>query len=125
MPLRNLESVKARLARIPDRVKEAVDRRLSTEADDLAGAVQRAAPVETGELVASIHAERNPRRDLSYRVIVGGPAPLSVEFGHRAADGSHVPARPFAYPTARARKPGIRRRTAADARKAFKEEFGG
>jgi hypothetical protein len=123
--VRNLGTVVQRLERIPERVKEAVDRQLQQEAADLAAAVQRAAPVETGELVASIRVDKNPRRDLSYQIVVGGPAPLSVEFGHRAANGVHVPARPFAYPTARARKSAVRRRVRATAKRAFKEEFPG
>lgn len=48
-----------------------------------------------------------------------------VEFGHRTASGAHVAARPFLFPTYRARKKAIRRRVKAAARKAVKQLFPG
>lgn len=123
--VKNLERVKRMLARWPARVKDRLDKRLQKEAADLAAAVQRAAPVDEtsddpGALRDSVHVERG-KRELSYFVVVdakdeqGRPFAKNVETGHRAQDGSHVPARPFAYPTYRARKPGMRRRIRADA----------
>lgn len=50
---------------------------------------------------------------------------LGVEFGHRARNGSHVPAQPFLYPTYRARKKAMARRIKAAARKAIKQQTSG
>lgn len=129
--VRNLAAMKARLLRIPEHVKAAVDRQLKIEAADLAAAVKRAAPDDpkTGgsKLRDSVHVESNPRRDLAYLVVVdakdehGHVFAAHVEHGHRTEDGGHVAAHPFAFPIARARRPGMRRRVGAKVRKAFKE----
>lgn len=128
----NLERVKARLARIPERVRVAVEAQLKAEVDDLVAAQKRAAPVDPkadrpGNLRESIHAYPNPDRPLSYRIIadakdeagkfIGG----NIEHGHRATNGAHVAASPSFFPTYRARKKGMKRRLSAAARKAFKE----
>lgn len=130
----NLAKVNARLGRLPEALKSAVRDQLKTEVDDLVGAMKRAAPLdefspEPGKLRDSIHAYENHDRDLSYRVIAdakdeqGRFIGQHVEFGHRAEDGTHVPARPSFYPTYRARRTGMRRRVSAAARKAIKQMY--
>lgn len=138
MPVRNLESVKARLARIPEKVKRAVGAALDDEVEGIVAAMKRAAPVltpaearaagvEPGALRAAIHAYRNPNRELSWRIVEnakdehGHPISQHVEFGHRAADGAHVSARPHFFPTWRARKKPLRRRLNRVSKDAFKE----
>lgn len=128
--MQNLERVLARLAAIPDRVQKAVAVQLKVEVAELVAAQKRAAPVDEasdnpGQLRDSVHYYANPDRPLSYRILadakddkgkfIGG----NVEHGHKARDGSHVPPKPFFFPTYRARKRGIKRRMSAAARKAL------
>ncbi len=131
----NLEKWKARLRRVPDVVKKAAREGLHREADDLVAAMKRAAPVsppmeETpGALRDSIHWEPSTKRDLSVVIIAdakddkGKPIGAHVEHGHRTANGEHVPANPFFFPTYRARKRPMRRRVQAKTRKAVKAFF--
>lgn len=140
--VRNLESVKARLARIPQRVKDAVDAQLAEDVAGVVGAMKRAAPVLTpqearaagvppGLVRDSIVSYRNPSRELSWRIVEnardehGHGISKHVEFGHRAADGRHVSARPHFFPTWRAQKRGIKRRLRATAKQAIQREFPG
>ena len=140
-----IAKLRARLDAIPRSVEAAVAAQLQTEAVDLASAMRRAVPVDEGDLQASIRVEHNDK-PLSLNVIAGGveatrrrPRPHKrkfrlgrtpkvqhqdtarlVEFGHISPDGVKVPAKPYFYPTYRARKKGIKRRLRAAARKAFK-----
>jgi hypothetical protein len=50
---------------------------------------------------------------------------VGVEHGHRTPDGKHVPAKPFLYPTYRARKKAMSRRIKAAARRAIKSQTAG
>lgn len=128
--VRNLERWKARIAAIPQAAKEAAEKALHAEADEMVAAMKRAAPVDEeetpGRFRDAIRWEPNPRRDLSVTIVADpkdekghGYAP-HVEFGHKAPDGSHVPARPTFFPTYRARKKGAKRRMNAATRKAVK-----
>ena len=131
----NLERVKARLRRVPQRVQVAVGTQLAIDAEDMTEAIRRAAPVSSdleetpGELRDSVHFYPTPDRPLSYRILADAKDPDGnfigphVEHGHKAADGSHVPRHPFFFPTYRARKKGSTRRLKAAARKAIKAEF--
>lgn len=132
----NLQRTLARLGRIPQSMKTAVGSQLAKEVEDLTEAEQRAAPVSEledhpGQLRDSIHFYANPDRPLSYRIIAdakddkGSYIGAHVEHGHKAVDGSHVPAVPFFFPTYRARKKGLKRRVSAAGRKAAKAEFEG
>lgn len=149
----NLDRVLARLDRLPQLLIDALERQLDVEARDLAAAVKRAAPIgETTNLQQSVRVERGDHV-LSQAVVVGDTPQtrkkirskvrdsdfaearlsggnkgeydyaLAIEYGHRAADGSHVPAQPFLFPTYRARKKGMRRRLKAAARKVIRKEF--
>jgi hypothetical protein len=128
------EKVMAQLLKIPQLVQDEVAAQLRREADDLVAAIKRAAPTEdradpTHELRDSVHAYDNPDRPLSVRILAdakdsaGKFIGSNVEAGHRNRDGSHTPARPFFFPTYRARKKGIRRRLQAAARKPLKILF--
>lgn len=127
-----------RLRSLPPAVRKAVGAQLDTEVDDMVAAMRRAAPVDTEtqdadqHLRDSVHAYRTPQRPLSYRIIAdardsetGNFIGPHVEAGHKARDGSHVPPRPFFFPTYRARKKPMRRRLSAAGRKAVKQIFPG
>jgi hypothetical protein len=129
----NLEKVLARLRKLPDAMKDAASGELDKQVDGLVQAIRRAAPnspeTDGAKLRDSVHAYKNPDRPLSYRIIadakgedgsfIGSP----VEHGHRAKDGTHVPADPFFYPTYRAHRKRIRARTLAASRKALKQLY--
>ena len=130
----NLERVLARLAQVPEVVQTAVSRQLDIEVADLVAAQKRAAPVDEaapnpGQLRDSVHAYRNPDRPLSYRILAdamdedGKLIGSNVVLGHKARDGSHVPPRPFFFPTWRARKRGAKRRMAAAAKKPIQQLY--
>lgn len=130
----NLEKWKARIARVPQRAKEAAQASLEREADEMVSAMKRAAPAskdrDPGELRDSIRWEPSTKRELSV-VIVADPTDdkgrgygRHVEFGHRTQDGDHVAASPFFFPTYRARRKAMKRRMQAATKKAVKEEFG-
>lgn len=149
----NLDRVLARIRALPPALSEALEDQLRIEADDLAAAVKRAAPVgETGNLKESVRVEAGDH-PMALAVVVGGVPetrkkiragvrdsdfaaakltggnkgeydyPFGVEFGHRAPDGTHVPAQPFLFPTYRARKKAMRRRLKARARKVIRKHF--
>ena len=128
----NKAKVLARLSATPEALKGPVGEQLLKETDDMVDAMKRAAPVSSsleakpGQFRDSIHAYENPDRQLSYRIIADakddkgefiGP---HIEHGHRARDGTHVPASPSFFPTYRARKKPMRRRLAAVVHKTLK-----
>ena len=131
----NREKIVARLLRIPTAVKAPVAETLKIEVDELVAAMQRAAPVggpmdpHPGAFRDSIHAYRNPDRDLSWRIIAdakdehGHFVGKHIEYGHVSPDGVHVPASPSFWPTYRARRKAMRRRLNAAARKVIKSLF--
>lgn len=133
--MKGLEANLKRLARVPQVAKTAVGSQLAKEVEDLVEAQKRAAPVDEasdnpGRLRESIHFYPNPDRPLSYRVIADARDPETgdfigphVEFGHMAADGTHVAAVPSFFPTYRARKKSMKRRISAAGRKALREAF--
>jgi hypothetical protein len=133
----NLQRVNAKLGRLPSALKDQVAAQLKVEVDGLVEADKRACPVDEASqdsdehLRDSIHAYENPDRDLSYRVTAdamdekGKFIGAHVEQGHRARDGTHVAARPFFFPTYRARKKGMRSRLMSTGRKAAKQLFPG
>lgn len=133
--VKNLEAVKARLARVPAKVKEKLEPALKREVDDLVEAMKRAAPVGSseegdthpGRFRDSIHEYQNPQRELSYRVTADAKDDAGefigshIEQGHRTAGGTHVPGRPSFFVTYRARRRAMRRRLTTVARNAFKD----
>jgi hypothetical protein len=135
--LANLQKVEARIRRMSPAAVTALKGQLKTEVDGLVEAQKRAAPYDSAtadqdqHLRDSIHAYPNPDRVISYRIIAdakdekGDFIGSHVEAGHRALDGTHVAARPFFFPTYRARKKGTQRRLSKAARDAVRKEFEG
>lgn len=129
----NKAKVKARLARVPKVVKDAASRQLDIEVADMVTAIKRVTPDDpatpANALRDSTGAYRNPDRPLSWRIIVALKDKLGtfigpkVEHGHRNADGSHTAARPWVFPTYRARRKGARRRIAGAVRKTLRQLF--
>jgi hypothetical protein len=130
----NAEAIRRKLARLPAAAGAALRRQLETEVEGLVAAMKRATPDDTdtgGSRVRdAIRAYPTPDREISYRIISDGRdekghiiAP-HVEYGHKARDGSHVPAKPSFWPTYRAHKKPMQRRLMAAARKAIRAEFG-
>lgn len=132
--MKNLEKVLAKMKRLPPAMKDEVGGRLKTQVDILVERQKRAAPVDEkakdpGQFRDSIHAYENPDRPLSYRVtadardedgkFIGG----NIEHGHRARDGTHVPASPSFFPTYRAWKKPAQRNILAGGRVVLKRLF--
>jgi len=145
----NRARILAKLRAAAPSVIQEVEAQLNLEAIELAAAVKRAVPKRTGTMAETVRVEPGDR-PMSLKVVVGGvPAtrkkvrqgvkkadfekarqeggfqgeydyPMGVELGHRAVDGSHVPAEPFFWPTYRARKKGMRRRMSAAGRRGLK-----
>jgi hypothetical protein len=114
-------SVEEGLRRIPQLVLEDLGAQLAKEVEDLTEALQRAAPVSAleahpGQLRDGIVFYPNPGRPLSYMILASARDTKGrlfgryVEFGHIAADGTHIPASSFWFPTYRARRKAMRRR---------------
>lgn len=128
----NREKALAFLKRLPAVMKAEVQAQGDIEVKNLAEAIARAAPVSDldphpGALRESVEGVRDTRQELKWRVNVtardakGRFIAKHVEFGHMAKDGTHVPAVPFAYPTARAAASGIKRRLSAAGRRGAKK----
>jgi hypothetical protein len=130
----NRDKVIANLRKAAAGAIEAGAGQLKVEVDDLVAAQKRAAPVDPtspnpGALRDSIHSYATPNRPYSYRILASARGEdgefigSHVEAGHRARDGTHVPASPSFFPTYRARKRGMRRRIMAKTRAALKQLF--
>lgn len=130
----NRDRLLAKMRRVPEHVLQPVEAQMDVEAPRLASQIRDNAPVDEtspdpGKVRASVRAYKTPGRRGSYRIIAdakdpdGKPVATHVEQGHRAPDGSHVPAQPFFFPTYRANRKGIQRRLKAVARKAIRAEF--
>lgn len=130
---RNRDEAIAALKRIPAEMTAELQVQGDTEAAGLAAAIKAAAPVGTdlehqpGALREATSWDRDTKRPLKWHVrntardAKGRFIAKSVEFGHLAADGSHVPPVPFAYPTKRSRARGIKNRMAAAGRRGAKK----
>lgn len=139
--VRNLERTLARLRAIPDRVRAAAGVALENEVRDLVEAEKRVCPRslddhgEPSHLADSIHYQAprssrfgglNGHSVLSFVMIAdardskGRLIGASVEHGHIAANGTHVPGAHFWFAVYRARKRAMRRRLLAATRRAFK-----
>jgi hypothetical protein len=130
--VKGLAAYLRRLAAVPDKVKAAAKAELHAGADDLVQVIRRAAPVDESEarpgaLRDSVHWYAHPQRELSVRIIAdardakGRMIGQHVEFGHSNAAGGHVPAKPFFFPSYRARKKALKRKISAAVRKVIKE----
>lgn len=134
--VQNLAKIQARLAKLPVAGREALSSQLETEVDSLVPAIQRAMDAqyeqpdnEHQKLRDSVHAYKNPDREIGFFVIAdardekGKFIGSNVEQGHRAVNGEHVAAQPAFWPTWRAAKKGLKRRVSAAARKAIRSEW--
>lgn len=85
MAVRNLDKVKAKIAKIPANMRGAVAQATDKNADQMVGLAKRLAPIRSGALVASIHKEDGDT-ELGKRVVAGGLKAFYarfVEFGTR------------------------------------------
>jgi len=148
---KGLDAALARMAKLPDEVKQAVEAQLDVEADALVAAIRSATPVRTGALRGSIQALPG-KRPLSRTIVMGGQATTvkvrkgvadrdferakakqnntgefdysrAVEFGYHTEDGREVRGHAMFFGTYRARRKALRRRLAAAARKPLKTLF--
>lgn len=134
--LLNLAKIQARLNKLPAATTKALQDQMKTEADEMVAAIKRAAPVDTQtrdtdqHLRDSVRAVENKDRVIGYRIIADATDEANkyigsnVEAGHRAVNGEHVAARPFFFPTYRARKKAMQRRLRKAARDVIKQTWG-
>lgn len=93
------------LQRYPAAAREEIKKANDRNADEFMGLVKRIIPKgdpRDGNLVDTL--EKRDGEDTGVLVTIGGPAapyPLHLEGGHRAPDGTHVPATPYWYPAKR------------------------
>jgi len=123
--IEGLARLKAKLERIPAQVKTAAKGALVQNQEEfatrLAGLIGRGDPAR-GHLADSIE-KGNGLHELSLTVSLGNvrvPYPAHLEFGHKAPDGSHVPAKPAFYPLLRISRKKFDARVMRAARKAIK-----
>lgn len=121
------------LRRFPAAAREEMRRANEKSADEFMALVRRILPPgdpDAPELVSTL--EKRPGDEtsggLGVIVSIGGPSapyPMHLEAGHRAADGSHVPGRPFWNPARRVVNRKHKGRAARAQRKAIKTITGG
>lgn len=124
--MQGLDRLRRRLAAMPPSVRQAQAEELDQIADEHVDEMKRIAPKDEGKLAGSVRKQYGPTRagEARVEISIGGPeAPYvaKVEFGHKAADGSHVPAEPFVYPVVRARRAATKARLRKRARDAIKK----
>lgn len=133
---KNLKKVQARIASLPLATQKAMKDQLKIEVDGLVAAIKSNAPFDAGNeehqhLKDSVHAYENPKRAVGFVVLAdardaaGKFIGSNIEAGHRARDGTHVPATPFFFPTWRALRKGIRSRLGRVTRAATKKAWEG
>lgn len=118
-------------ARLPDHLRRQIAPEIKRQADGLAAAVKERAPRDRGKLRESVRV-RQGRNDLEQIVEAGGPLTTrqgtSTSYDYALADefgNEHVPARPFFYPTYRARRAGMRAAILAAVERAIGEKTTG
>lgn len=102
-------------------------------ADDFVALVRRIIPkgdTEQPELESTLAKQAGSAEDgeTGVTVSIGGPQapyPLHLEGGHRAANGKHVPGRPFWNPARQVTNKRHKSRAARALRKAIKASIGG
>lgn len=101
-----LEALRAKvLDRFPEAAKEEMRKANEKNAQEFEAGVRRIIPKgdpKNGNLVDTLNTAAEG--ETGFRVTIGGPGapyPLHLEAGHRNADGSHTPAKPFWNPTKR------------------------
>lgn len=130
-----VERLARKLARLTPAVRKAAGQEAFMQAEEMAAQMRRIAPQaedpNDGEKVREhIHVEEGRLGDVSYVVISdakdakGRAKAARVELGHKAADGTHVPASPSFYPVVRASQKRVKRRITSAMRRAIKKEAG-
>jgi hypothetical protein len=127
-----LERLRAKvLQRLPAKAKALLTAANDKSADEFLETVRRIIPHgdgADGHLVDTL--EKIPAKDseTGVAVTIGGPDqphPLHLEGGHRAADGSHVPAKPFWNPAKAVLRKRARNRAGRAMNAAVKSITGG
>lgn len=125
-------SLQRKIAALPDAIVAEVKPALEDGADHFVERLKETLPESTdldphpGALRESAHREQGPT-ELSVRVVVdakdehGDPFGAHVEYGHMAADGTHVEALPAFWPTYQVEKRVIRSRIQRAATKGVKK----
>jgi len=121
-----LESLTAKLARIPPGVQAAAQGANDANALDFEQKVASIIPVKDGTLVSTL--TKGPgKKPLSVQVSIGGPEapyPAHLEFG-QMDHGKHVRAEPFWFPTLRVMRKRFRDRASRAASAAIRAIAGG
>lgn len=118
-----LARLKAKLDAMPKKVKAAVRAALEKNADEYAADLRRLLPRDSGDLAGTVR-KADGAHELAVEVSVGdakAPYPAHLEWGHKARDGSQVPAQPTVYPLLRTKRKRFSGRVARAGRKAIKE----
>lgn len=95
------------LETIPAAAREKLKAANQKNAEEFAALVRRIvpkSPEDDGVQLASTVEVRDGTTETAVEVTIGGPAapyPFHLEHGHAAADGSHVPGKPFWNPARR------------------------
>jgi hypothetical protein len=130
--IRNLDKVQAMIASIPDRVVAQVGPAVRKGAEGFVASAKEICPIapefepHPGALRDSGHLEAGAIGALSATAVFDAKADngagyaAHVEYGHRARDGGHVPAKPFFWPTWQHEKRKIAARVAAATRAAIR-----
>lgn len=95
------------LGRLPKAARDQMRQANEKNADEFMGLVRRIIPKgdpEDGRLVDTLRKEDDRLSEVGVRVTIGGQEtgqkhPMHLEGGHRAADGTHVPGKPFWNPS--------------------------
>lgn len=132
---RGVERLMARLSKMTPAVRKAAGQEAFMQAEQIAADMRRIAPYDPadddGQHVRDhIRVEEGRLGDVSYVVIAdakdakGRAKAPRVELGHKAADGTEVPASPFFYPVVRASSKRVKRRLVSAMRRAIRKEAG-
>ncbi|MNS07277.1 hypothetical protein D3C72_387150 [compost metagenome] len=133
--LEGVERLRRKLNRMTPAVRKAAGQEVFMLAEAMAAQMRQIAPSDDtpdgGEKVRDhIYVEEGYVGDVSYVVISdakdarGRPKAPSVELGHKAVNGVHVPPSPSFYPVVRASQKRVKRRITAAMRRAIKKEAG-
>ncbi|MFZ4605155.1 MAG: HK97 gp10 family phage protein [Caulobacter sp.] len=103
-----LEAMSRRVDALPAALRTQLKAALMRGANSWVGTMKAIAPRVEGDLLGSIAVEAGVH-DLSVVVVAGNAETPGkhVEYGHLAADGSHVEAKPFYWPAYRVNKKRI------------------
>jgi hypothetical protein len=121
------------LERFPDAAREQMRQANDKSADEFMATIRRIIPegdADAPELISTLEKRAGDAGfgGLGVVVSIGGPAapyPLHLEAGHKARDGSHVPAKPFWNPAKRVTTKRHKGRAARALRKAVQITTGG